>query len=312
MVTDDKFIEHCEVHTNFYGTAKSQITKIQGEERIPLLDIDVQGALKFSKVFPNSNFISILPPSIDNLRQRLLGRGTETEETLRTRLGNAQSEMDIIMGKGDIFQYRIINDDVDEAAKVLSNVVSALYSTELPEKSSSTAKPNVFFVLGGPGAGKGTQCSKLVADYGFVHLSAGDLLRAEIASGSEHGSMIQQIIDDGKIVPVAITCGLIKKAMQDNGWASSKFLVDGFPRNEDNRSGWHETMSESVDVAGVLHFACKDEAALTERIMERAQSSGRTDDNMETLQKRLHQYREEQLPVIAGFEAEGKVWTING
>jgi len=84
-------------------------------------------------------------------------------------------------------------------------------------------------------------------------------------------------------VPVAITCGLIKKAMETKGWASSKFLVDGFPRNEDNRSGWCDTMTDTVDVAGVLHFTCGDEAALIERIMERSKSSGRTDDNMETL-----------------------------
>ena len=72
----------------------------------------------------------------------------------------------------------------------------------------------------GPGAGKGTQCAKLVENNGFIHLSAGDLLRAEMASGSEHGDMIDRIIKDGQIVPVAITCGLIKSAMEARGWAT--------------------------------------------------------------------------------------------
>jgi len=63
----------------------------------------VQGALKFNNAFPNSNFVAIMPPSIDSLKQRLLGRGTETEETLRTRIGNAQQEMDIITGQTDVF-----------------------------------------------------------------------------------------------------------------------------------------------------------------------------------------------------------------
>jgi len=68
----------------------------------------------------------------------------------------------------------------------------------------------------------------------MVHLSAGDLLRAERDSGSEHGELINNIIKDGKIVPVAITCGLIKQAMEKAGWERKSFLVDGFPRNEEN------------------------------------------------------------------------------
>ena len=71
-------------------------------------------------------------------------------------------------------------------------------------------------------------------EYGFVHLSAGDLLRAERDSGSENGELINNLIKEGKIVPVAITCGLIKNAMEKEGWEKKKYLVDGFPRNEDN------------------------------------------------------------------------------
>ena len=87
-------------------------------------------------------------------------------------------------------------------------------------------------------------------------------------------------------MPVAITCGLIKKAMQTHGWAERKFLVDGFPRNEDNYSGWNEVMGDCVDVTGVLHFVVEEDT-LIQRIQQRSASSGRTDDNMETLRKRL-------------------------
>ena len=68
MIAEFKFIEHCEVHTNFYGTAKSEIVRIQDQKKIPLLDIDVQGAIKFNKDFSDSNFVAIMPPSIDSLR----------------------------------------------------------------------------------------------------------------------------------------------------------------------------------------------------------------------------------------------------
>ena len=73
------------------------------------------------------------------------------------------------------------------------------------------SKPQVVFVLGGPGAGKGTQCERIVSNFGFVHLSAGDLLREERTSGSKDGELIENYIKEGKIVPVEITINLIKK-----------------------------------------------------------------------------------------------------
>lgn len=143
-------------------------------------------------------------------------------------------------------------------------------------------KPSVLFVLGGPGAGKGTQCAKLVEEFGYVHLSAGDLLREERASGSPDAELIESFIREGKIVPVSglsrqlagvvavarcccskllllphhpvpaclvhlqveITVKLLKKAMTKSG--GSKFLIDGFPRNHDNLDGWHRVVGDEV------------------------------------------------------------------
>jgi len=68
MIKEDAFIEYCEVHGNYYGTAKQAITKIQEEKCIPLLDIDIQGAIKFQKAFPQSNFVAIFPTSYDTLK----------------------------------------------------------------------------------------------------------------------------------------------------------------------------------------------------------------------------------------------------
>jgi len=99
--------------------------------------------------------------------------------------------------------------------------------------------------------------------------------------------------------------------MQAAGWADCKFLVDGFPRNEDNDSGWHEVMGNSIELAGVLHFVVEEEALIA-RIQERSQSSGRTDDNMETLRKRLQQYQEGNIPIVERYAQQGLVITING
>lgn len=93
-------------------------------------------------------------------------------------------------------------------------------------------KPRVVFVLGGPGAGKGTQCAHIVEDFGFVHLSAGDLLRDELKKGGDTGNMIKKLIAEGAIVPVAVTLGLLKQAMQEHqAQGRNLFLIDGFPRN---------------------------------------------------------------------------------
>merc|ERR1711892_1077052 len=100
-------------------------------------------------------------------------------------------------------------------------------------RSLVMGKPNIMFVLGGPGAGKGTQCAKIVEQFGHVHLSAGDLLRAERASpGSQYGELIEHHITNGTIVPVEITCSLLERAMTES--EKNDFLIDGFPRNEES------------------------------------------------------------------------------
>jgi UMP-CMP kinase len=90
-------------------------------------------------------------------------------------------------------------------------------------------------IVGGPGTGKGTQCAKLVKDWDFIHLSAGDLLRAEQQrEGSQYGALIKKFIQEGEIVPMEITVGLLQKAMQENVRKDRrKFLIDGFPRKMD-------------------------------------------------------------------------------
>ena len=107
-------------------------------------------------------------------------------------------------------------------------------------------KPLCYYVLGGPGAGKGTVCAKLVEEFGFVHLSSGDLLRAERKSGSAEAAIINEHIDKGLMVPGDIVINLMKKHMKEAGWASKKFLIDGFPRNEENIDGWNRCIGDEA------------------------------------------------------------------
>ncbi|XP_011031636.1 PREDICTED: UMP-CMP kinase 3 [Populus euphratica] len=168
----------------------------------------------------------------------------------------------------------------------------------------SEKKPTVVFVLGGPGSGKGTQCAKIVEHFGYTHLSAGDLLRAEIRSGSENGTMIQNMIKEGKIVPSEVTIKLLQKAMQDSG--NDKFLIDGFPRNEENRAAFEAVTK--IEPAFVLFFDCPEEE-MERRILSRNQ--GREDDNIETIRKRFKVFLESSLPVVEYYESKGKVRKVD-
>ena len=174
--------------------------------------------------------------------------------------------------------------------------------------ADSSSAPVVVFVLGGPGSGKGTQSLKISEKFGFTHLSAGDLLREERQRvGSEFGELIESFIKDGKIVPVAITVSLIKKAMETTGWVGGRFLIDGFPRNAENLKGWKEGMAKQPPVElACLYFDCPEEV-MEQRLLSRGASSGRSDDNIESIKKRFKVYQDETMPVIEGFRSIGKL-----
>ncbi|XP_072953678.1 UMP-CMP kinase 3-like isoform X1 [Typha angustifolia] len=165
-------------------------------------------------------------------------------------------------------------------------------------------KVTVVFVLGGPGSGKGTQCTNIVEHFGFTHLSAGDLLRAEIRSGSENGNMIQNMIKEGKIVPSEVTIKLLERAMLEN--ENDKFLIDGFPRNEENRAAFEKVTKIIPEF--ILFFDCSEEE-MERRLLGRNQ--GREDDNIETIRKRFRVFVESSLPVVEYYNSLGKVKKID-
>ncbi|KAK1306347.1 UMP-CMP kinase [Acorus calamus] len=185
---------------------------------------------------------------------------------------------------------------VDAPSADLTKVVNGCLSND--------KKVTVVFVLGGPGSGKGTQCANIVKNFGFTHLSAGDLLRAEIKSGSENGTMIQNMIKEGKIVPSEVTVKLLQRAMQESG--NTKFLIDGFPRNEENRDAFEKVTG--IEPEFVLFFDCSEEE-MERRLLSRNQ--GRDDDNIETIRKRFKVFVESSVPVVEYYDAKFKVQKIN-
>ncbi|KAF8945278.1 hypothetical protein BGZ47_002950 [Haplosporangium gracile] len=174
------------------------------------------------------------------------------------------------------------------------------------ENKAALQDTTVIFVLGGPGAGKGTQCANLVRDFGFVHLSAGDLLREEQQRpGSQYGELIKTYIREGNIVPMEVTIALLENAMLASG--QKRFLIDGFPRKMDQALKFEEQV---VPSKFTLYFECPEEVML-KRLMKRGETSGRADDNIESIKKRFRVFTETSYPVIEHFNKDGKVHTVS-
>ncbi|KAL6650207.1 hypothetical protein ACP70R_009132 [Stipagrostis hirtigluma subsp. patula] len=185
-----------------------------------------------------------------------------------------------------------------------ANYLVRLFTSQAGNDGEHSQKPFIAFVLGGPGSGKGTQCTKIASNFGFAHLSAGDLLRHEISSGSEKGELILEIIKDGRIVPSEITVELIRKAMEMSN--AKRVLIDGFPRCEENRIAFERIVGTEPDI--VVFFDCPEDE-MVKRLLSRNQ--GRVDDNIETIKKRLEVFESLNIPVVDYYSSRGKVHKIN-
>merc|ERR1712142_201599 len=178
----------------------------------------------------------------------------------------------------------------------------ALERKNIDKTPLKDAKLPVIWVLGGPGSGKGTQCDKIVEKYGYTHLSSGDLLRAEVQSGSERGKILTEIMEKGDLVPLFVVLDLLAEAMLSKLSGSKGYLIDGYPREVQQGK---EFEAEILPCTKILYFDVSD-ATMTERLLNRGKSSGRVDDNEETIKKRLNTFHQHSKPVITAYEAKCK------
>jgi adenylate kinase family enzyme len=173
-------------------------------------------------------------------------------------------------------------------------------------------EPNVVFVLGGPGAGKGTMCELAESQLGWTHLSIGELLRAEREAGGSSAATIEKYLADGQLVPNEITVTLLKDTMERITRTTGKrnFLLDGFPRSLSNLDGWYEIFGAETELPAMLYFECPYDV-LEKRIMGRAKYTGRTDDNVESLKHRFDTFKAETLPTVEVFRSKDKCIEID-
>lgn len=166
-------------------------------------------------------------------------------------------------------------------------------------------------IFGAPGSGKGTQSARIVEKYGVSHISTGDVLRAEIKKGSELGKVAKGYIDQGQLLPDALIIDILASVL-DSLKDSRGVIFDGFPRTIPQAEALKKMLSErGQDVSVMLDLDVpKDE--LIDRLIKRGQESGRADDNLETIKKRLTVYSEQTSPLKDFYKAEGKYQHING
>lgn len=121
MIEEDKFLEYAHVHNNYYGTPKEFVEKKINEGKIVILEIDVQGALNIKKNTDNGVFIFLAPPSLNELRRRIVGRGTETDEDIKIRMNNAKKELEYIKD----YDYIVVNDHLNSAITSVNEIINA-------------------------------------------------------------------------------------------------------------------------------------------------------------------------------------------
>ena len=167
-------------------------------------------------------------------------------------------------------------------------------------------------LFGPPGAGKGTQAKLICEKYFLNHLSTGDLLRKESSKETLLGIQIKNTINDGKLVSNEMTIELIKQFIDENKNNKKGFLFDGFPRNKKQAELLDHLMVSINEKILCVILLNVNEDVLKERIMNRSTTEGRSDDNLETLSKRLHTYSSETEPLIEYYSSQNLVRKVLG
>lgn len=177
-------------------------------------------------------------------------------------------------------------------------------------KCSTTMLNLVLF--GPPGAGKGTQSQKLIEKYGLIHLSTGDLLRSEIAQGTELGLEAKKLMDQGVLVPDAVVIGMISHKLDAHKDANG-FIFDGFPRTVAQAEALDDLLkSKGENISGMIALEVGDEE-LEHRLLLRGKDSGRPDDaNPDVIRKRIKEYNDKTTPVAEFYKSQDKFTSVNG
>lgn len=167
-------------------------------------------------------------------------------------------------------------------------------------------------LFGPPGAGKGTQSERLIEKYGLIHLSTGDIFRANIKGETELGILAKSFIDKGQLVPDEVTINMLKSEVLNHKDAKG-FIFDGFPRTNAQATALDAFLTEQNTSTSNASITEIEENELKQRLTKRAEISGRADDaNPEVIANRIHVYNSETAPVKDFYQGQGKFVSIDG
>ena len=163
-------------------------------------------------------------------------------------------------------------------------------------------------LLGRPGAGKGTQGVRLASEFGAQHLATGDMLRAEVAAGTELGRLAKTFMDRGELVTDEVIIGMINSRLVN----ATGMVLDGFPRTLRQAAALDQALENAgAPLDRVIYFDV-DRAELVKRLLNRAVEEGRSDDTPETIERRMDVYDEQTAPVLNYYRTAGKALDIDG
>lgn len=167
-------------------------------------------------------------------------------------------------------------------------------------------------LFGPPGAGKGTQSNFLIERYGLVHLSTGDLLRAELKAETELGLQAKELMDAGQLVPDEVVIGMIRNKMEAHHDAKG-FIFDGFPRTRSQAEALDAMLAEKSDPISAMLALEVPEEELVRRLLGRGATSGRSDDqDVAVIRNRIREYETKTAPLKDYYAAQGKYKAIDG
>ena len=167
-------------------------------------------------------------------------------------------------------------------------------------------------IFGAPGSGKGTQSEKMIQKYGFGHISTGDVLRDQIKRGTELGKTAKGYIDNGQLIPDDLMVSILADVYDSFGKDHKGVIFDGFPRTIPQAEALKEMLAKRGHKVAAMIELDVPEDELMKRLILRGKESGRSDDNEETIKKRLTVYHNQTAPLIDWYGKEGIHHHING
>ena len=167
-------------------------------------------------------------------------------------------------------------------------------------------------IFGAPVSGKGTQSEKMIEKYGLGHISTGDVLRDQIKRGTELGKTAKGYIDNGQLIPDDLMVSILADVYDSFGKEHKGVIFDGFPRTIPQAQALKDMLAKRGHKVAAMIELDVPEDELMKRLIKRGQESGRSDDNEETIKKRLTVYHNQTSPLIEWYEKEGIHHHING